>query len=193
MNILPAGSATPDFTLHSTPDRTVSLSEFRGRNVTLAFCPADWIPACGDQLALYNELLEEFGRYEAQRLALSADGAWNHAALSRDRKYHFPLLSDFEPKGAVARKYGVHDEKGGSPGAHGGEALEAGLHQVGLDEDRVTQMLRRPGIDARIQADFMGGVRSGVNGTPGFFLDGYRVDGGVEDLEYAITQRIEGH
>lgn len=116
MNILPAGSATPDFTLHSTPDQTVSLSEFRGRNVILAFCPADWIPACGDQLALYNELLEEFGRYEAQRLALSADGAWNHAALSRDRKYHFPLLSDFEPKGAVAREYGVHDEKGGVAG-----------------------------------------------------------------------------
>ena len=83
--------------------------------------------------------------------------------------------------------------RAGSPGAHGGEALEAGLRQVGLDEDRVTQMLRRPGIDARIQADFVGGMRSGVNGTPCFLLDGYRVGGGMEELEYAITQRIEGH
>lgn len=113
MAILSAGKAAPDFTLRSTPDQTVSLSEFRGRNVILAFYPADWSPVCGDELALFNELLEEFGKYDAQLLAISVDGAWSHAALSRDRKYHFPLLSDFEPKGAVARKYGVYDEKDG--------------------------------------------------------------------------------
>lgn len=113
MTILPVGTPAPDFTLHSTPDQTVSLSEFRGRNVILAFYPADWSPVCGDQLALYNELLQEFGKYDAQLLAISVDGAWCHAALARDRKYHFPLLSDFEPKGAVARRYGVYDDKDG--------------------------------------------------------------------------------
>lgn len=116
MTILPAGTAAPEFTLHSTPDQTVSLSEFRGRNVILAFYPADWSPVCGDQLALYNELLQEFAKYDAQLLAISVDGAWSHAALSRDRKYHFPLLSDFEPKGAVARQYRVYDEKDGVAG-----------------------------------------------------------------------------
>jgi len=114
MSILSVGTAAPDFTLHSTPDQTVSLSEFRGRNVILAFYPADWSPVCGDQLALYNELREEFGKYDAQLLAISVDGAWCHAAFARDRHYHFPLLSDFEPKGAVARQYGVYDEKGGT-------------------------------------------------------------------------------
>lgn len=87
----------------------------------------------------------------------------------------------------------MHDwlyEHQGEWSAYGGEALEAGLRQIGLDEDKMTQMLRRPGIDSRIQADFMGGVRSGVNGTPCFFLDGYRVDGGVADLEYVIAERI---
>jgi len=113
MSILPAGSIAPDFTLHSTPDQTVSLSEFRGHNVILAFYPADWSPVCGDQLGLYNELLGEFSKYGAQLLAISVDGAWCHAALSRDRKYHFPLLSDFEPKGAVARAYGAYDERDG--------------------------------------------------------------------------------
>lgn len=113
MAILAAGMPAPDFTLHSTPDQTVSLSEFRGRNVILAFYPADWSPVCGDQLALYNELLGEFGKHDAQLLAISVDGAWSHAALSRDRRYHFPLLSDFEPKGAVARQYGVYDDKDG--------------------------------------------------------------------------------
>lgn len=114
MTILTAGTPAPDFTLHSTPDQTVSLSEFRGRNVILAFYPADWSPVCGDQLALYNELREEFGKYDAQLLAISVDGAWCHAAFARDRHYHFPLLSDFEPKGAAARQYGVYDEKGGT-------------------------------------------------------------------------------
>lgn len=113
MNILSPGSTAPEFTLHSTPDQFVSLSEFRGRNVILAFYPADWSPVCGDQLALYNELLEEFGKYDAQLLAISADGVWCHAAFARDRHYHFPLLSDFEPKGATARKYGAYDDKDG--------------------------------------------------------------------------------
>ncbi|HJV79897.1 redoxin domain-containing protein [Noviherbaspirillum sp.] len=113
MAILSAGCVAPDFTLHSTPDQSVSLSDFRSRNVILVFYPADWSPVCSDQLALYNELLGEFGKYNAQLLAISVDGVWSHSALARDRKYHFPLLSDFEPKGAVARQYGVYDEKAG--------------------------------------------------------------------------------
>lgn len=113
MSMLAAGTAAPEFTLRSTPDQSVALKEFRGRNVILAFYPADWSPVCSDQLALYNELLDEFARLNAQLLAISVDGAWSHAALARDRKYHFPLLSDFEPKGRVARAYGVYEEQAG--------------------------------------------------------------------------------
>jgi peroxiredoxin len=113
MTILSAGTAAPDFTLHSTPDQTVSLSELKGRNVIMVFYPADWSPVCGDQLGLYNELLREFEKHDAQLVAISVDGVWCHAAFARDRKYHFPLLSDFEPKGALARRYGVYDEKDG--------------------------------------------------------------------------------
>jgi peroxiredoxin len=113
MSILPAGAVAPEFTLHSTPDQSLALKEFRGRNVVLAFYPADWSPVCSDQLSLYNELLEEFDRFNAQLLAISVDGVWSHAALARERKYHFPLLSDFEPKGQVARAYGVYDETNG--------------------------------------------------------------------------------
>src|SRR5882672_1025320 len=105
---LESGTPAPEFALHSTPDQKVSLSDFRGRPVILAFYPADWSPVCGDQLALYNEILEEFTRHGAQLLGISVDGAWCHAAYARDRKLHFPLLADFEPKGAVAREYGVY-------------------------------------------------------------------------------------
>lgn len=110
---LPAGAAAPDFTLKSTPDQTVSLSDFRGRPVVLAFYPADWSPVCGDQMGLYNEMLSEFQELSAELLGISVDGAWCHAAFCRDRKLHFPLLADFEPKGEVARLYGVYRQAEG--------------------------------------------------------------------------------
>ena len=113
MTILQPGVSAPTFTLHSTPDQTVSLSDFKGRNVILAFYPADWSPVCGDEMALFNQLLEEFRKYNAQLLGVSVDGAWCHMALSNERHYHFPLLSDFEPQGAIAKAYGVYDAKEG--------------------------------------------------------------------------------
>ena len=113
MTILQPGVSAPTFTLHSTPGQTVSLSDFKGQNVILAFYPADWSPVCGDEMALFNQLLEEFRKYNAQLLGVSVDGAWCHMALSNERHYHFPLLSDFEPKGAIAKAYGVYDAKEG--------------------------------------------------------------------------------
>ena len=105
---LPPGTVAPEFKLKSTPDQSVSLSEFRGQPVILAFYPADWSVVCSDQMSLYNEILPEFRRYGAELIGISVDGAWCHAAFARDRKLHFPLLADFEPKGAVARWYGVY-------------------------------------------------------------------------------------
>src|SRR5579872_2091411 len=97
--VLPPGTAAPDFTLRSTPDQTVSLSEFRGQPVVLFFYPADWSPVCGDQVSLYNEVLPEFQQLGAEIAGISVDSAWCHAAFCKDRKLHYPLLSDFEPKG----------------------------------------------------------------------------------------------
>jgi len=107
------GADAPDFTLRSTPDQWLTLSEFRGQPVVLAFYPADWSPVCGDQVALYNEMLKEFHELGAELIGISVDGAWCHAAFARDRKLHFPLLADFEPKGDVARRYGVYRDKDG--------------------------------------------------------------------------------
>ena len=110
---LSAENAAPDFELNSTPDQKVRLSEFRAGPVILAFYPADWSPVCGDELALFNELLPEFGKHNAQLMGISVDGVWCHAAYARDRRPHFPLLADYEPKGAVARSYGVYDHREG--------------------------------------------------------------------------------
>jgi peroxiredoxin len=112
-SLLGAGASAPDFKLRSTPDQFVALSDLRGSPVILAFYPADWSPVCGDQMALYNEILPEFRRLKANLLGISVDGAWCHSAFAKDRKLHFPLLSDFEPKGAVARDYGAYRTQDG--------------------------------------------------------------------------------
>jgi peroxiredoxin len=109
---LNAGAVAPDFTLPAGPDQEVKLSELRGRPVILAFYPADWSPVCGDQMALYNEVLPELEKYAAQLCGISVDGVWCHRAFSQARHLQFPLLSDFEPKGAVAREYGVYRDDG---------------------------------------------------------------------------------
>jgi peroxiredoxin len=111
---LAAGTPAPDFSLRCTPDQTVTLSEFRGRPVVLVFYPADWSPVCGDQVGLYNEMLSEFQEFGAEIVGISVDGVWCHAAFSQNRKLHFPLLADFEPKGEVASLYGVYRSSDGT-------------------------------------------------------------------------------
>jgi peroxiredoxin len=105
---LQPGTKAPAFTLTDANHKPVSLESFRGKPVILAFYPADWSPVCGDQMALYNEVLSEFQNYGAAMIGISVDGEWCHAAFARDRKLQFTLLSDFEPKGAVARAYGAY-------------------------------------------------------------------------------------
>lgn len=111
--ILKAGTPAPDFTLHSTPDQTLSLSELRGRPVVLAFYPADWSPVCGDEMALFNAVLPDLQELGAEMVGISVDGVWCHAAFARARNLHFSLLADFEPKGAVSRQYGAYRDGDG--------------------------------------------------------------------------------
>jgi peroxiredoxin len=111
--LLSHGTRAPQFTLPVTPDQDLSLADLQGRAVILAFYPADWSPVCGDQVTLYNEILSEFHERHAELLGISVDGAWCHQAFAKDRRLHFPLLSDFEPKGAVARAYGAYRQDEG--------------------------------------------------------------------------------
>jgi len=86
--ILTAGTPAPEFSLNVTPDQKLSLSEMRGRPVILAFYPADWSPVCGDQMALYNEILPEFQKHGAELLGISVDGVWCHGAFAKDRHHN---------------------------------------------------------------------------------------------------------
>jgi peroxiredoxin len=146
--ILNAGAKAPDFSLSTTPDQKITLSELRGKPVILAFYPADWSPVCGDQMALYNEVLPEFQKFGAELIGISVDGAWCHVAYAKDHHLHFPLAADFEPKGAVARAYGAYREKEGF--------AERALFVI--DKDGVitwsycSPILVNPGADGILQA-----------------------------------------
>jgi peroxiredoxin len=68
---------------------------------------------CGDQLNLYNEVLGLFEQHAAQLIGISVDSQWSHRAFAGQNNLSFPLLADFNPKGAVAQAYGVYDDRAG--------------------------------------------------------------------------------
>src|SRR5438270_13329408 len=103
---LPAGTRAPDFELHSTPDEAVSLAQFRGRPVILAFYPADWSPVCSDQMVLYQEIMPEFERHDAALFGISVDGVWCHSAFANAGNIRFLVVSVCARKGRVSREYG---------------------------------------------------------------------------------------
>lgn len=146
--MLTKNDLAPDFELKATPDQSFSLQQYRGKNVILAFYPADWSPVCGDQMALYNEMLTIFAKYNAVLLGISVDSKWCHKAYADQRKLKFPLLADFEPKGEVARKYGVYDEKEGQ--------CERGLFVIDgngiIQWSYLSPILENPGADGIIEA-----------------------------------------
>jgi peroxiredoxin len=146
--MLPIGTTAPDFELHATPDQKLKLSELGGKKVVLVFYPADWSPVCSDELALYNEMGKFFSKHNAQVVGISVDSKWCHMAFSKDHKFHFPVLADFEPKGSVSKLYEVYDEKEG-------ESMRA-LYV--LDEEGIVRwsymspMGMNPGADGILEA-----------------------------------------
>ena len=110
---LPLGERAPEFALPDANGRVVSLADFRGRPVVLAFYPLDWSPGCSRQLDLYQQELEEFHRRGVEVVGVSVDSVYSHGAWAAVRGLTFPLLADFNPKGEVARRYHVWREGDG--------------------------------------------------------------------------------
>jgi peroxiredoxin len=111
--VIAAGEPAPDFTLPDQDGEPVSLADFRGRTVVLAFYPSDFSPVCTDQLSVYQEVLGELEAREVQLIGISVDGVHCHSAFRSHLNLTLPLLADFHPKGEVARAYGVWSEEYG--------------------------------------------------------------------------------
>jgi mycoredoxin-dependent peroxiredoxin len=102
------GSPAPDFTLKDQNQKEVSLSSFRGnKRVVIVFYPLDWSPVCTNEHACLVNDMKRFDQLDAQVLGLSVDSVWSHKAYAEKMGIHYPLLADFQPRGAVAEKYGV--------------------------------------------------------------------------------------
>jgi peroxiredoxin len=105
---LSAGTPAPDFALPQTHSISIALHSLLGHPVVLVFYPLDWEPLSRDQLVLQQTFADEFARHGARLLGISVDSVYCHAAFARDAQLHFPLLADFQPRGGVARQYGVY-------------------------------------------------------------------------------------
>ena len=103
-----------NFALPDGDKRVVNLKDFRGKNVVLAFFPADWSPTCTSELALIQETLADIRAYNAEVIAVSVDNVWSHKAWVQQKKFEFPLLSDFWPHGEVSSQYGVFLDEAGT-------------------------------------------------------------------------------
>jgi len=111
--MLKNGTKAPDFTLNSTPDQQLSLSELKGKNVILVFYPADWSPVCSDEMSLFGASMKLFEKNNAVPIGISVDSKWSHMAFGKERSLGFPLLADFEPKGQVSKLYDVYEDLNG--------------------------------------------------------------------------------
>ena len=107
------GQPAPDFTLRDQDGKKVTLSELRGQTIVLVFYPLDWSPVCTDQLNIYQEVMGDFRKQGATLYGISVDSAFSHKAFQDNLGIEIPLLADFEPKGEVARKYGMYIEERG--------------------------------------------------------------------------------
>jgi len=112
--MIEVGQQAPDFTLRNQEGEKVSLADYRGRKLMLVFYPADFSPVCGDQFSIYQEVKPQIDEAGAELVGISVDSAWAHRAFQEKLGFEFTLLSDFEPKGEVARAYGSYIDRVGT-------------------------------------------------------------------------------
>jgi len=111
--VIEAGATAPDFTLPDQDGNEVSLADFAGRRLVIAFYPGDFSPVCTDQLSIYQEVLDEIEARDASLVGVSVDSFFCHAAFREKLGLKIPLLADFHPRGEVARAYGAMIEERG--------------------------------------------------------------------------------
>jgi peroxiredoxin len=107
--MIAVGAAAPNFIVKDQDGEAVSLADFKGRKVLIAFYPLDFSPVCSDQLSIYQEGIKaELADGGIELVGLSVDSPYAHKAFQEKLGIDTVLLSDFEPKGAVAKAYGSY-------------------------------------------------------------------------------------
>ena len=112
MSVVAAGTPVPDFVLRREDYRRFTQDDLRGKTSVLVFYPHAFSPVCTDQLNLYEEVLDRFAEQGATLYGVSCDSVWAQRAFKEKLGITIEQLSDFEPKGAACRAFGVYHEKG---------------------------------------------------------------------------------
>lgn len=110
---LAVGTRAPDFALPGASGELVRLKTLLDKPLVLAFYPLDWSPGCSQQLDLYQDERNAFEERGTRLIGISVDSIYSHGAWAAVRKLEMPLLSDFQPKGGVARAYHVFRDNDG--------------------------------------------------------------------------------
>jgi mycoredoxin-dependent peroxiredoxin len=105
---LSVGAAAPEFALKDQSMKEVKLSDYAGKKVVIVFYPLDWSPTCTNEHACFVSELKSIQALDAQILGVSVDSVWSHKAYAEKMGIHYPLLADFQPRGAVGDKFGVY-------------------------------------------------------------------------------------
>ena len=104
---LAVGQPAPQFALKDQTQKEVKLEDFKGKNIVVIFYPLDFSPTCTNEHACFVNEMKQFEKLNAQVLGVSVDSAWTHKAFAEKMGITYPLLADFNPRGAVAEKFGV--------------------------------------------------------------------------------------
>jgi peroxiredoxin len=106
------GTPAPEFRLITETGKEFTQDDLRGHTTVLVFYPFAFSPVCTDQLNVYNEVLDEFEAVGARLFGVSCDASWSQKAFRKHLGVAIPQLSDFEPKGATCRAFGVYHDAG---------------------------------------------------------------------------------
>jgi peroxiredoxin (alkyl hydroperoxide reductase subunit C) len=115
VSVVAAGTPAPDFKLRRGDGSRFTNADLAGQRTLLVFYPFAFSPVCTDQLNLYEEVLDQFAAQGATLYGVSCDATWSQTAFKERLGVSIEQLSDFEPKGATCKAFGVYHEKGGMP------------------------------------------------------------------------------
>jgi peroxiredoxin len=111
--VIAAGEPAPEFSLaRASGGEPFTHHDLAGTTTVLVFYPFAFSPVCTDQMSVYNELLEDFVARGTTLYGVSCDAVWSQKAFREQLGIDIEQLSDFEPKGATCRAFGVLHERG---------------------------------------------------------------------------------
>ena len=109
INKVKIGEKVPEFDLLSTGNKTVKLSQLKGKNIIIYFYPKDSTPGCTIEAQNFRDNIRKFASLNTVVLGVSRDKMTSHEKFKKNQKIPFDLLSDDDEK--LCKIFNVMKEK----------------------------------------------------------------------------------